>query len=236
MNNQKPQKLYLDSSGVLSLHSIFPTIQGEAIFAGCPATFVRLGGCNLKCPMCDTEYTDNVLQVRPQYILEKVEELSAPNRLVVITGGEPFRQNLSPLVSLLLLNNFTVQIETNGTLAPTIDKELLGNPHLKIVCSPKTGRISPQLVDFIDAYKYVIHADEIDLIDGLPNIALGLKAGKLARPHKYTGDVRPYRIFVQPVDVQDEIENLRHLNATIRSSMTHGYTLCLQVHKIINVE
>lgn len=231
MNNQIPVKLFHDSTGVVELHSIFPTIQGEGIFAGEPATFVRLGGCNLKCPMCDTEYTDGVQQVRPKYILDRVKELTAPNRLVVITGGEPFRQNLNPLVTLLLANEFTVQIETNGTLAPTVEQIALQNPHFHIICSPKTGRVHKDLQPYISAYKYVIHADEIDLVDGLPNIALGLKAGKLARPHN-----KEVKVFVQPVDTKDDLDNMRHLNATIRSSMTHGYTLCLQVHKIINVE
>ena len=232
MNNQKPQKLIIDPTGVLELHSIFPTIQGEGIFAGAPATFVRLGGCNLKCPMCDTEYTDGVQKVRPQYILDRVEELTAPNRLVVITGGEPFRQNLNPLVSMLILNNFTVQIETNGTLAPTIEHSVLVSTHLKIVCSPKTGRVEPKLVPYIDAYKYVLHADDVCANDGLPNRALGLKCAKLARPIDKPAHVP---IYLQPVDTKSDLDNMRHLNATIRSTMTHGYTLCLQVHKIINV-
>lgn len=235
MNNQAPQKLDIDSTGVVGLHSVFPTIQGEGIFAGAPATFVRLGGCNLKCPMCDTEYTDGVQKVRPKYILDRVEELTAPNRIVVITGGEPFRQNLNPLVAMLIDNNFTVQIETNGSLAPTIEEMLLCSPHLKIVCSPKTGRIDPKLAPYVSAYKYVIHSDDVCVIDGLPNRALGLRCAKLARPlPNLTGKIPT--MYVQPVDAKNDLENMQHLNATIRSAMTHGYTLCLQVHKIINVE
>lgn len=235
MNNQKPLKPEHDSTGVVGLHSIFPTIQGEGIFAGAPATFVRLGGCNLKCPMCDTEYTDGVQKVRPKYILDRVKELTAPNRLVVITGGEPFRQNLNPLITMLINDNFTVQVETNGTLAPTIEEMILHSQHLRIVCSPKTARIHEKLAPYVDAYKYVIHADDVCVIDGLPNRALGLRCAKLARPlPNLTGKVPT--LFVQPVDSKDELENMRHLNATIRSSMTHGYTLCLQIHKIINVE
>src|SRR3954467_9071958 len=41
----------------LSIHSIFYTLQGEGPYSGCPAVFMRLAGCNLQCPGCDTDYT-----------------------------------------------------------------------------------------------------------------------------------------------------------------------------------
>ena len=56
--NTQPAEKQVKSSGlILAINSIFYTIQGEGPFAGSPAVFVRLAGCNLQCPMCDTEYT-----------------------------------------------------------------------------------------------------------------------------------------------------------------------------------
>ena len=40
----------------LKIQEIFYTIQGEGIYSGYPAVFVRLGGCNLACKFCDTEF------------------------------------------------------------------------------------------------------------------------------------------------------------------------------------
>ena len=39
-----------------------------------------------------------------------------PSGLVVLTGGEPFRQDIGPLIELLLEAGYEIQIETNGTL------------------------------------------------------------------------------------------------------------------------
>ena len=60
--------------------------------------------------------------------------------LVVLTGGEPFRQNIMPLVHQLLAARWLVQVETNGTifsyqsLYPTV----MIPGEFSIVCSPKT--------------------------------------------------------------------------------------------------
>ena len=36
---------------------IFESIQGEGSWMGRPVTFIRLGGCNLSCPWCDTDFS-----------------------------------------------------------------------------------------------------------------------------------------------------------------------------------
>lgn len=232
MNNQKATKPFHDPSGVVLLHSIFPTIQGEGIFSGHPATFVRLAGCNLRCPACDTEYTNGAKSVKPEFILSEVDKVTAPNKLVVITGGEPFRQNLNGVITHLVHAGYIVQIETNGTLAPTYQTDLVPKSRVFIMCSPKTNRLHHELIPHISAYKYVIHADHINLLNGLPTRVLDLKTKGIAYPP--AGNDKP--VFIQPMDSKDEAVNFRHLNATMRSALNHGYTLCLQIHKIINVE
>ena len=230
MNQQPIEKQNLATLNFLEVHSIFHTIQGEGPFAGQPAVFIRLAGCNLQCPLCDTFYTKGREQLAIISIVSKVDRLvpMMKSPLVVITGGEPFRQSLNALVIELLTSGYRVQIETNGTLFQSLPFE-----DITIVCSPKTGTINRKLLPHVDAIKYVIHADDYCANDGLPNSALGHSAHpRLARPPKDFD--KP--IYLQPVDEGDEIKNQRHLNVAIDSVINHGYTLCLQIHKIIDME
>jgi len=231
MNTQPIEKQEHQLTGDLQVNSIFYTIQGEGPFAGSPAVFVRLAGCNLQCPMCDTEYSKRRLMTPGEIALHVVAV--APNSthgraLVVITGGEPFRQNLLPLVTHLLDFDIDVQIETNGTLYQELPYD-----EITVVCSPKAGRINVKLAPHIDALKYVLHADSVDPEDGLPILALDHSAApKLARPPEGYEGV----IYLQPVDEGDIEKNKRHQDAVVKSVLKHGYTLCLQLHKLIGVE
>ena len=40
----------------MQVHEIFSSIDGEGIRTGCPVTFIRSFGCNLRCSYCDTMY------------------------------------------------------------------------------------------------------------------------------------------------------------------------------------
>ncbi|WP_404603863.1 4Fe-4S cluster-binding domain-containing protein, partial [Raoultella planticola] len=103
LNSQTPEKK--DYQSTLEVHSIFSTIQGEGPFCGRPAVFVRLAGCNLQCPGCDTEYTQNRERLNYGSILQNIEErlmsTSSNANLIVISGGEPFRQNIAPFCDFL---------------------------------------------------------------------------------------------------------------------------------------
>lgn len=208
------------------VHSIFATIQGEGIYAGMPAIFVRLAGCNLQCPACDTAYTSSQRLSIPA-IIEYIEALKSIAKLIVISGGEPFRQPIGALCHELLQHRYMVQIETNGTLFQPGPW-----PHVAIICSPKTGKVNHQLQPFINAYKFVAAESDISDDDGLPTIALGHPAApRLARPHAdFKGPV-----YLQPLDEQDEVKNLRNLDAVVESCLKFGHILCIQIHKIIGV-
>lgn len=235
LNTQIPTKSIAAQSGShLQVHSIFYTIQGEGPYAGMPAVFLRLAGCNLQCPGCDTEYTEGARTMGIGDICEAVECAHVgPNGmgecpLLVITGGEPFRQNLTFLTRTFVAMGWKVQIETNGTLPPSD-----GMPSsITIVCSPKTGSINKRLATRIDAYKYVARAADISPDDGLPYIALGHSlAGTLARPAFLNVPV-----YLQPMDEQDEQLNAANTKAVVESCLRHGHRLCLQMHKIVGVE
>lgn len=227
MNQQPIEKQSLGDGRSLDVHSIWKTIQGEGPHAGKPAVFVRLAGCNLRCPACDTEYTTNRQLMQVSSILARVTEVDTPNRLVVITGGEPFRQSIGHLCHTLLMNNYHVQIETNGTLfINNLPEDVL------VVCSPKAGKLNPVLADRVDAFKYVLHADQIDPRDGLPFSVLENDCKRVARPPTgFSGE-----IFVQPIDVGVPEWNKRHTDAVAQVALKFGYTFCLQVHKYINME
>jgi 7-carboxy-7-deazaguanine synthase len=78
--------------------------------------FVRLTGCNLRCSYCDTRYAyEDGDEWEIEQILEKVRTYRCS--IVEITGGEPLSQeDTSILATRLLDENFTVLVETNGSM------------------------------------------------------------------------------------------------------------------------
>lgn len=247
-NMQPPEKAAEGNPGEIDVHSIFYTIQGEGPLVGVPAVFVRLAGCNLQCPGCDTDYTNGRHTMSFASIVEGIADVSAPQRsprtldypLVVISGGEPFRQRVVfGLIAHLINHGHRVQVETNGTLGPTTPTQehalraWTRRKQLLIVCSPKAGRINRELQPYICAYKYVLNADSVNADDGLPILALDHPAAPYVARPPLGSDVP---VYVQPMDSRDPYKDKANLHATIESCMRYGYTLCLQTHKIIGLE
>lgn len=97
----------------LQVSEIFYSIQGEGVSCGRATAFIRLGGCTLGCQWCDTKYTWRGGPVWEEHrILETVKEF--PARRVVVTGGEPFEQDIASLLYALREAGFTIEIETAG--------------------------------------------------------------------------------------------------------------------------
>jgi organic radical activating enzyme len=207
----------------LDVQEIFSTFQGEGIFTGYPAIFIRLGGCNLACSFCDTDF-DSPLEIDLQDIMEKILNLANFNEkriynLAVITGGEPLRQNIKPLCEKLLENGFQVQIETNGTLFQDLPKRV------NIVCSPKntSGKYHPIRLDLlakISAFKFLICAHD--------------------KKYNYVPEIgqSKYNIpsYLQPIDEQDESRNQENHKLTIELAKKHGCRLSLQTHKFWGID
>jgi organic radical activating enzyme len=225
MRGKNPIRLPASGDGnILDVKHIFPTLQGEGPFVGHPAVFVRLGGCNLACTFCDTNFED-FRAIPVGGIIEQVaalaknEEGKRIRNLVVITGGEPLRQNIAPLCEALLAEGFKVQIETNGTLFRPLPAEV------DIVCSPKnTGGgyfpIREDLLSRLSALKFLI--------------------SRFDEKYNHVGDVGqgayPIPVYVQPMDEYDTKRNAENLTYAAELAQRHGYRLSLQTHKILGIE
>jgi organic radical activating enzyme len=232
LNSQPIEKADLREDSTLDVHSVFYTIQGEGPLTGHPAVFVRLAGCNLQCPLCDTDYTSTRRRMAPEALTREVRAAHPGPRLVVITGGEPFRQDITLFVLLLLDEGYQVQIETNGTLPPP--PGLPGSEqNVWLVCSPKSGKVHPRTAERANAWTYVLqHGSMAD--DGLPVMALAHPCHpRLQRPPV---DFPIGAVYLQPADVQDEKFNSLHRQAAVQSCLKNGYTLQLQIHKLLGLE
>lgn len=243
LNQQKPEPQVKGAGLFLDVHSIFYTIQGEGPFTGERAVFFRLAGCNLQCPWCDTEYTKGREKAShsdlADMVVRKIEARKAPikNHLVVITGGEPFRQPIGYFMRALLDMGMRVQIESNGVLGPDEIAASLLNKNRKstaLICSPKTKHIHSSMHHLATAFKYVLRHDAINPDDGLPTQALGHKAAPLVArpdPNLFKGP-----IYVNPEDSKDPQVNAANLAAVKQSAIRFGYIAGVQLHKILNVE
>lgn len=112
------------------VNEIFYSLQAEGKHAGRAAVFIRLCGCNLQCPWCDTKYHTLGETYTKEEIEERVDYLTHGNKdvIIVFTGGEP---TLQLKEDEPLLDGYYKCIETNGTrpVPSWIDW---------ITCSPKS--------------------------------------------------------------------------------------------------
>ncbi len=149
---------------MLLVTEIFASIQGESSYVGLPFAFVRLTGCNLRCRYCDTTYAyDGGEEFSIEEIVSRVEVFGIPR--VTITGGEPLLQaEACDLVSAFLDRDFTVLVETNGTipLSPldpravkVMDVKCPGSGEERKILWENFSALSPR-----DEVKFVIASEE----------------------------------------------------------------------------
>lgn len=225
MFGQNKKKPFLKGNGLfLEVTKIFKTFQGEGLYTGYPAVFIRLSGCNLNCSFCDTDFdTYKVLSV--DSILQKIslllkENNSEPeNHLIVITGGEPFRQPIEILCDKLIELKYKVQIETNGTFYRDINKKI------DIICSPKNiggsyTKIKENLLNSITALKFLISANNKNYF--LPG-EVGQNELKIIT-------------YLQPMDEYDIKKNKENMKRVVSLAKKYNYYISLQTHKILEIE
>lgn len=94
----------------------FHTIQGEGVYTGHSAYFIRLAGCDVGCHWCDVKDSWDASK-HPQMSVESlvghVKVSGAP--IVVITGGEPLLHDLGPLATELKRLGVRIHLETSGS-------------------------------------------------------------------------------------------------------------------------
>lgn len=190
------------------VNEIFYSMQGEGYYSGTAAVFVRLSGCNLRCPFCDTQHERGV-EMNEAAIVEAVRRY--PARMVVVTGGEPSLQLTASLVEALHEAGKYVAVETNGThsLPPNVDW---------VTLSPKDAWLGAE------AAVVLTEADELKVVyDGEHE------------PFEYRSLTTDHR-FLQPMDTADEARNARIEAATVEYIRQHPqWRLSLQIHKMLNI-
>lgn len=160
--NARPKDYAHLAENEILVSSIFWTFQGEGPFAGYPAIFIRLAGCNFgaknpMCTFCDTDFRlDNAKKMTFGEALGSMTEallagtgysdirhLRPDKAIIVVTGGEPSVQpNLGGFLKYLLRNTqFPVQLETNGTFTRflyEVESDVVRDRMFYVV-SPKAG-------------------------------------------------------------------------------------------------
>ncbi|WP_301003237.1 7-carboxy-7-deazaguanine synthase QueE [uncultured Duncaniella sp.] len=132
---------------------VFTSIQGEGFHLGKQASFIRLAGCNLRCPFCDTKESWDMSTAKKMSVRDILDNIQAEH--VVITGGEPTIHNLSPLLCALSDSHKYIAIETNGTSS-------ISGSHLIqwVTASPKAEANYKIHQDLrADEFKYVVNDD-----------------------------------------------------------------------------
>lgn len=140
------------------IHETFHSWQGEGEHLGSSAFFVRLFGCPVHCPWCDSAGTWH-----PDFVPEKVDKVdveaivdaafAAKPDFVVITGGEPTIHDLSPLTLSLRNRGLKCHLETSGSF------EIRGSFDW-ITLSPKWQSTPlPEALEQANEFKLIIEED-----------------------------------------------------------------------------
>ena len=202
------------------VNEIFYTLQGEGAHSGIPAVFVRFSGCNLRCPWCDTEFTDFTEMSAEQVVVSALELYDIPNerrKMVVLTGGEPSLQVDTPLLDALHAAGFYICIETNGT-------RLLPEGIDWITCSPKQDtklaltRVNEVKVVYTGGYDPEIWRSQLEAEHWL------------LQPLRFAGEW-----LIENADSWEDDRN-DNLDDTVRYILAHPFwRLSVQLHKIVGL-
>jgi len=206
--------------------------------------------CNLKCYFCDTDFAQPDATLTDSDAWKNmIHRLKKSNDIIVITGGEPMRQNLIPMIAWLREtygSGQIVQIETAGTLWIEGIEDLWPC----FVVSPKTKNVVDKLesyytrihdqmegnglgwmAPYLLSYKYIVGEDTQLDVDGLPMSSTQVQ-GKI---HQLAKPPQSCEVYIQPRDDGNEDRNHMNLKRCVEVCMQHGYRLSIQMHKLANL-
>lgn len=108
------QDILLKQGKMLPVMEHFYTLQGEGVYTGKAAYFIRLGGCDVGCHWCDVKESWDP-KLHPLMNTEEIAHIAASYcKTIVLTGGEPLMWNLDILTQKLKYLGCTIHIETSG--------------------------------------------------------------------------------------------------------------------------
>jgi 7-carboxy-7-deazaguanine synthase len=226
---------------MIRVNTVYPSIQGEGAMTGRPMVLIRLQGCSVGCPWCDTKETwpilgngsrhgddltlystlaDAIRNPRGYSILSEDNIAAfardvAPNiDTALVTGGEPAEQDLGVLTECLRGRGFRTSLETSGTALGH-----LGGSWDWITVSPKIGMPGgrPILDDAIavaDEIKFVV-CNEADL----------------SRNIAWLSDRRMKMKPTLIVSLQPVSQSRAATEICVGECLRSGWNLSLQVHK-----
>lgn len=202
----------------LRIAEIFTSLQGEGLRQGEPTLFIRLSGCNLRCSFCDTKRAWRAGQeMTLQEIMSKVleENRQFPCSWICLTGGEPLLQPIAPLIKAIKKAGFYVQIETNGTLKPSVKADW--------------WTVSPKPPDYLLQPDFRLKAKELKLI-----VTRDLNWRVIERFRRFLPLRTP--LILQPQSGQGWSE--RKALSLIKLGYQHGFEnlrLMIQLHRQLRI-
>ena len=208
---------------------IFSSLQGEGYGTGTPMTFIRLAGCNLACPFCDTdhspegEWLTSLSHIRSE--IQKSESMK-----VCITGGEPLihGEKLHDLVKYLQRHRYDVHLETNGTI---INPEIMSRCWTTI--SPK--RILGDAPRAALEDKYAFASEVKVLVDDREPV--GIDEAEFF----WLNNQLHIHKFFQPVITPGSVDYIRNIKEPLKriyalQTVYPNWRLSLQTHKLLNLK
>lgn len=225
---------------IYTLNDLYPTVQGEGVLTGMPMVLVRLHGCPVGCPFCDTKETwgsaedeqvysiGEALGANTRFVKTSATQIAefaratAPRiRWAMLTGGEPALQPLEDLIRALNSQDFKVALETSGTanghLWQYTDKSFAD----WTCVSPKINM--PGGLKLLTAA--IASADEIKMVIGKQADIETLENLLASYPTK-----KDVQVCLQPMS-----QSKRATALCVETCMERGWRLSLQTHRLVNI-
>jgi 7-carboxy-7-deazaguanine synthase len=201
---------------------------GEGPHIGHPAVLITLHDLNARSSNPEDP------KVSLPWLVDRVQRLRGNTRLVVVTGGEPLRQEIRPLCRTLWMKNHNIQIETAG------EYWLEGiQQWAEVVCSPKTPTVHEQVQRYARCFKYKVDVG-MNFDKGIP---AGLAAPTRERCPVYylpmdTPNFAPSRYSSRTaqemISFACELRNLQNMKLAAELAIKHGGIATVQIHKMMN--
>lgn len=216
----------------LPVAEIFFSFQGEGIFVGEPAVFLRLAGCPMSCKFCDTPIAKaSGRWVEVSDILKMIRKIGAPN--LVVTGGEPlFFDNLVEFLERVVKFFKRVEVETSAyEIVKDIPKEVFLN------ISPKPPSMG---VPFFER-NFIFYLKNHKNVQ-LKFLALDARDFAFIRAFCFKNkELIPKPLVIQPIDTGKNYEkNVKEVMEIVSSDKEFIFEFDVrvipQVHKLVGLK